>query len=79
MRCLVSVHERPYSRPLCRYYAEAKWMDGMSTAVDRCALRAVAIARRQEHLAQEAEQAKTVVSLTVSPISSGHSLPDVGV
>ena len=46
---------------LCRYYAEAKWMDGMSVAVDKCALRADAIAQRQQQLAQEAEQAKALV------------------
>ena len=45
-----------------RYYAEAKWMDGMSTAVDKCVLRADAIAQRQQQLAREAEQAESLVS-----------------
>ena len=47
---------------LSRYYAEAKWMDGMSTAVDKCVLRADAIVQRQQQLAREAEQAKSLVS-----------------
>ena len=37
-------------------------MDGMSTAVDKCVLRADAIAQRQQQLAREAEQAKSLVS-----------------
>ena len=48
---------------VCSYYAEQKWIDGMSTAVERCSLRANAIAARQQHLEQEAEQAQQLVRL----------------